>query len=66
VPKLRIDFCFDCGLCLFRGSRVAEFKQASEAPRDGAPMLAVLPGMSQRTLSQLAPLTPARWAASRN
>jgi transposase len=29
-------------------------------------LLAVLPGMSQRTLSQLAPLTPARWAASRN
>jgi len=29
-------------------------------------LLAVLPGMAQRTLSQLAPLTPARWAASRN
>src|SRR5438105_3425707 len=29
-------------------------------------LLAVLPGMSQRTLSQLAPLAPARWAASRN
>ena len=29
-------------------------------------LLAVLPGMAQRTLSQLAPLTPARWAAARN
>jgi transposase len=29
-------------------------------------LLAVLPGMAQRTLSQLALLTPARWAASRN
>ncbi len=29
-------------------------------------LLAVLPGMSQRTLSQLAPFTPARWAASRS
>lgn len=28
-------------------------------------LLAVLPGMSQRTLSQIAPLTPAHWAASR-
>lgn len=27
---------------------------------------AVLPGMARRNLSQLAPLTPARWAASRN
>jgi transposase len=27
---------------------------------------AVLPGMAQRTLSQLAPFTPARWAAARN
>jgi len=29
-------------------------------------LLAVLPGMARRTLSQLAPLTPARWAAARN
>ena len=29
-------------------------------------LLAVLPGMAHRTLSQLAPLTPARWAAARN
>ncbi len=29
-------------------------------------LLAVLPGMAQRTLSQLALLTPALWAASRN
>jgi hypothetical protein len=29
-------------------------------------LLAVLPGMARRHLSQLAPLTPARWAASRN
>ena len=29
-------------------------------------LFAVLPGMAQRTLSQLAPLTPARWAAARN
>ena len=29
-------------------------------------LLAVLPGMAERTLSQLGPLTPARWAAARN
>lgn len=29
-------------------------------------LLAVLPGMAQRTLSQIPPLTPTRWAASRN
>ena len=29
-------------------------------------LLAVLPGMAKRTLSQLTSLTPARWASSRN
>jgi hypothetical protein len=29
-------------------------------------LLAVLPGMARRNLSEVAHLTPARWAASRN
>src|SRR6185295_19919339 len=36
------DFCSDGGVRLFRGSRVAEFLQASEATRDRAPMFAVM------------------------
>jgi transposase len=53
------------------GSKVAAILSVVESCRRlGVPvkdyLLAVLPGMSQRTLSQLAPFTPARWAASRN
>jgi transposase len=53
------------------GPKVAAILSVVESCRRlGVPvkdyLLAVLPGMSQRTLSQLAPFTPARWAASRN
>ena len=53
------------------GPKVAAILSVVESCRRlGVPvkdyLLAVLPGMSQRTPSQLAPLTPARWAASRN
>jgi len=53
------------------GPKVAAILSVVESCRRlGVPvkdyLLAVLPGMAQRTLSQLAPLTPARWAASRN
>lgn len=53
------------------GPKVAAILSVVESCRRlGVPvkdyLLAVLPGMAQRTLSQIAPLTPARWAASRN
>jgi transposase len=53
------------------GPKVAAILSAVESCRRlGVPvkkyLLAVLPGMAQRTLSQLTPLTPARWASSRN
>lgn len=53
------------------GPKVAAILSVVESCRRlGVPvkdyLLAVLPGMSQRTLSQLAPFTPARWAAARN
>jgi transposase len=53
------------------GPKVAAILSVIESCRRlGVPakdyLLAVLPGMARRHLSQLAPLTPARWAASRN
>jgi transposase len=53
------------------GPKVAAILSVVESCRRlGVPvkdyLLAVLPGMSQRTLSQLAPFTPIRWAASRS
>ena len=53
------------------GPKVAAILSVIESCRRlGVPvkdyLLAVLPGMAQRTLSQLTPLTPARWASSRN
>jgi transposase len=53
------------------GPKVAAILSVIESCRRlGVPakhyLLAVLPGMARRRLSQLAPLTPARWAASRN
>jgi transposase len=53
------------------GPKVAAILSVIESCRRlGVPvkdyLLAVLPGMAQRTLSQLIPLTPARWASSRN
>ena len=53
------------------GPKVAAILSVVESCRRlGVPvknyLLAVLPGMSQRTLSQLAPFTPTRWAASRS
>jgi transposase len=53
------------------GPKVAAILSVIESCRRlGVPakhyLLAVLPGMARRRLSQLAPLTPARWTASRN
>lgn len=53
------------------GPKVAAILSAVESCRRlGAPvkdyLLAVLPGMSRRKLSEIARLTPARWAASRS
>ncbi len=53
------------------GPKVAAILSVVESCRRlGVPvkdyLLAVLPGMSRRKLSEVAPLTPARWAASRS
>jgi transposase len=52
------------------GPKVAAILSVVESCRRiGAPvkeyLLAVLPGMNQRKLSEVAPLTPARWKAAR-
>jgi hypothetical protein len=53
------------------GPKVAAILSVVESCRRlGVPvkeyLLAVLPGMARRTLSEVAPFTPARWAASRS
>jgi len=53
------------------GPKVAAILSIAESCRRlGIPvkdyLLAVLPGMARRKLSDIASLTPARWAASRN
>jgi hypothetical protein len=53
------------------GSKVAAILSVVESCRRlGVPvkdyLLAVLPGIARRKLSEVIPLTPARWTASRN